>query len=165
MIEIVQAPNYSKLKGIELFLAGGISNCPNWQLELSEKIRNDQTLIKLFKRSNLIVYNPRCKELPNENPQIIWEFDKLKKSKIISFWFSNGSVNPITLFEYGSHFKDKKKKIIIGCDNLYERKNNVILQTELAMPNLEVMSNFDDFFDAIKNEILKTKKRKFFIWW
>ena len=53
MIEIVQAPNYSKLKGIELFLAGGISNCPNWQMELSEKIKNDQTLIKAFKRSNV----------------------------------------------------------------------------------------------------------------
>lgn len=63
----------------------------------------------------------------------------------------------------------KKKKIIIGCDNaaqtaLYERKNNVILQTKLAMPNLEVMSNLDDFFEAIKKEILKTKKRNL-IWW
>lgn len=58
----------------------------------------------------------------------------------------------------------KKKKIIIGCDNLYERKNNVILQTKLAMSNLEVMSNLDDFFEAIKKEILKTKKRNL-IWW
>lgn len=51
-----------------------------------------------------------------------------------------------------------------GQTALYERKNNVILQTKLAMPNLEVMSNLDDFFEAIKKEILKTKKRNL-IWW
>lgn len=51
-----------------------------------------------------------------------------------------------------------------GQTALYERKNNVILQTKLAMSNLEVMSNLDDFFEAIKKEILKTKKRNL-IWW
>lgn len=119
MVEIVQAPNDTKLKGISIFLAGGISNCPNWQAKISNKLEYNQTLIDLSKKhsKNIIVYNPRCATIPEETPQIIWEFDKIKKSDIISFWFSSGSLNPITLFEYGSHFKDQNKTIIVGFEN------------------------------------------------
>lgn len=161
MIDIVQAPLDTKINGIKLFLAGGISNCPNWQADISKRIENSEKLKKKFNGyKNLIVYNPRCKNIPEELPQVIWEFEKLEKSDIISFWFSNGSVNPITLFEYGSHFKNKKKIIIVGCDPLYERKNNVTIQTLLAMPNLKVISNFDEFCDAIETAILKKIEKK-----
>lgn len=166
MIEIVQAPKDTKLNGITIFLAGGISNCPNWQAKISNKIEYNQTLFDLSKKysKNIIVYNPRCETRPEETPQIIWEFERLEKSNIISFWFSGGSVNPITLFEYGAHFKNPNKKIIVGCDPTYERKVNVILQTKLAMPNLKVFSNIDDFYDEIIDELIikleEKKKRK-----
>jgi hypothetical protein len=159
MIEIIQAPLDTKINGIKLFLGGGISNCPNWQDDISNRIKNSENLKKFNGYLNLIVYNPRCKTLPEEVPQVIWEFNNLEKSDIICFWFSRGSVNPITLFEYGSHFKNKKKTIIVGCDPLYERKTNVIIQTKLAMPNLKVILDFDEFYNDIETSIL-TKRKK-----
>ena len=157
MIELVQSPDDSKRKGIKLFIAGGISNCPPWQNILIEKLSNEPKLLK-FKKKNIIIFNPRCKEIPEEEPQIEWEFKRLKKSDIISFWFSEGSLNPITLFEYGKHFKSKDKKIIVGCHPNYERRNNVIIQTKLENKKLKVNENFDDFYDEIVKELLKKLK-------
>lgn len=156
MIEIVQAPNNeSTIDGIKLFIAGGISNCVNWQNDLCDRLVNDQ---RLKSDINIIVFNPRCKNIPEEDPQIIWEYKKLKKSDIISFWFSDGSLNPITLFEYGSHIKSKKP-IVVGCHPSYIKINNVIVQTKLVKPKLKVTENFDDFYnDLVDNLIIEIRK-------
>lgn len=44
MIEIVQAPAKTTSKGIKLFIAGGITNCKNWQNELIEKLLKEQRI-------------------------------------------------------------------------------------------------------------------------
>lgn len=144
MVEIVQAPNKSTNKGIKLFLAGGISQCPQWQNEIISKLRNEPRLEE-FK---IIIFNPRCDEIPNEEFQTEWEYDNLKDSDIISFWFSVGSLNPITLFEYGSYFKSKKK-IIVGCHPEYLRKSAVKIQTRLDAPQLNVIEDFEEFYNEI----------------
>ena len=113
-----------------------------------------ETKLNESKKINLVILNPRCEEMPDHNTQVKWEFKKLKKSDIISFWFSEGSVNPITLFEYGSHFKSKKK-IVVGCHPNYEKRNSVIVQTELERPKLKVQDNFEDFY----TELIKTIKK------
>jgi hypothetical protein len=160
MFEIVQAPNETTSQGIELFLAGGISNCPNWQNEIVEKLINDPRFDE-YKDSNqkIIVFNPRCKEIPEENPQIIWEYKKLKSANIISFWFSFGSFNPITLFEYGSHLKSTKD-IIVGCHPEYVRKNNVVLQTKLERPDITVNETFENFYEEIVNTLINKIKNE-----
>lgn len=158
MIELVQAPSEDKFKGVKIFIAGGISNCPKWQDELVEKLSNEPKLLK-FKKKNIVIFNPRCKEIPEEEAQIKWEYKRLKKSDIISFWFSEGSLNPITLFEYGKHFKSKDKKIVVGCHPDYERRNNVITQTKLENPKLKVNENFDDFYNEIVNTLVKKLKK------
>ena len=144
MIEIVQAPNYEKTIGIKLFIAGGISNCINWQIEFCDRINNDKRI-----KNDIIVFNPRCKEMPeDEYAQTLWEFERLRKSDIISFWFSEGSVNPITLFEYGRYITSNKQ-IIIGCDPNYTRKSAVMIQTKLERPWLKVNESFEDFYENI----------------
>lgn len=145
MIEIVQAPNEAKTKGIKIFLAGGISQCPKWQDEIVKRLRNESRLDEF----DIIVFNPRCNEVPDEEFQTKWEYDKLKESDIISFWFSVGSLNPITLFEYGAHFKSKRKKIIVGCHPEYLRKTAVKIQTGLDAPKLHVVEDFEDFYNEI----------------
>jgi hypothetical protein len=153
MIEIVQSPNETtNQKGIRLFLAGGISNCPNWQDIIIEKLKNDERL----KDKNVIVFNPRCKTIPEEEPQVTWEYKKIKVSHIVSFWFSEGSPNSITLFEYGSHFKSRKK-IIVGCHPNYPRKSNVVIQTKLVKPNFKINESFESFYEQIIITILKQK--------
>ena len=44
MFEIVQAPEKTISKGIRLFIAGGISNCPPWQTELIERLKNEKRI-------------------------------------------------------------------------------------------------------------------------
>lgn len=158
MIKIVQSPdNENSNDGVKLFIAGGISNCVNWQNELCYRLVNDK---RLKTDINIIVFNPRCKSIPEEEPQIKWEYEKLKKSNVISFWFSDGSTNPITLFEYGSHFKSKKT-IVVGCHPKYIKINNVIIQTKLVKPKLKVNENFEDFYnDLIDNLIIEISKYK-----
>ena len=80
--------------------------------------------------SDLIIYNPRRKHFPMYNElagmeQIEWEWYYLKKSDIILFWFSDGSPNPIVMFEYGKWMFPKNKPIFVGVDPNYERKFDV----------------------------------------
>lgn len=161
MIEIVQAPNIETVDGIKLFIAGGISNCPKWQDELTDRLLIDEKIkdeLIGYDNINIIVFNPRCKEIPEEEPQIMWEYKRLQTSNIISFWFSVGSLNPITLFEYGSHFKSNDKSIIVGCHKDYQRKNNVIMQSELAGTNIKVNENFENFYNNIVEVLIEKIK-------
>ena len=161
MFEIVQAPAETTSKGIKLFIAGGIRNCPNWQNELISKLIEDQRIkdeIEEDEDIKIIVFNPRCKEIPEEKSQIKWEFDSMKKSDIISFWFSEGSVNPITLLEYGKHLKSNMgmniKHLVVGCHPNYERKSNVIYQTELERKDLKVNEDFDSFYEKLVDTLI-----------
>ena len=156
MFEIVQAPATTTSKGIKLFIAGGIRNCPPWQNELIEKLQKDERIKEEIDEDEdikIIILNPRCKEVPDEKSQTKWEYDNLKKSDIISFWFSEGSQNPITLFEYGSHLHNHIP-LVVGCHPNYEKRNNVILQTELAKHEIKVNQNFDEFYEDLVDTLI-----------
>ena len=156
MFEIVQAPAETTSKGIKLFIAGGIRNCPNWQNELIKRLFEDERIKEeIYEEDDIriIIFNPRCNEVPEENSQIKWEYDKLKKSDIISFWFSEGSQNHITLFEYGSWFKSNKQ-IIVGCHPNYEKRNNVKVQTELVNPRFKINEDFESFYEDLVDTLI-----------
>jgi len=132
MALIVEAPeeNYSieNERNTKIFLAGGISNCPNWQKEMIDRLKNVK---------HLTIYNPRRENFPMDNPkaaetQIAWEFDKLRKADIISFWFSEGTVQPIVLYELGMWANSRDVEYFIGIHPDYQRKQDVIIQSQLA---------------------------------
>lgn len=151
MALVITAPNedYSVLSLIEnakLFLAGGITNCPDWQSELIENFQDVE---------KLTIYNPRRKNFPIDDPsasekQICWEYKQLKDADIICFWFSRGSLNPIVLYELGRWGNSSDKPIIIGIDPKYERKNDVIIQTKLSRPKVKIAEDFSDFCVKVK---------------
>jgi len=156
MAQIVEAINevynIGKVRGASLFLAGGITNCPDWQSELIEKIKDV---------NHLVIYNPRRKNFPINDPnaaeeQIVWEFEHLSKAEIIVFWFSRGSLNPIVLFELGKYGFIDGKIIIIGIDPEYERSQDVKIQTLLGKKYEQV--NFHDNLDSIAKEIIDRTK-------
>lgn len=151
MAQIVEAINevynISKLHDKKLFLAGGITNCPDWQSALIEEIESFQ---------NLVIYNPRRKNFPIDDPdaaemQIAWEYEHLRDSDIIIFWFAKGSLNPIVLYELGRWGNSSNKKIIIGIDPEYERKKDVMVQTLLSRPDTKFVSTIKDMADEIYN--------------
>lgn len=154
MALIIEAPNeiYSlqNNRNKKLFLAGGITNCPDWQSEIIELLKPIQ---------GLTVYNPRRKDFPIEDPnaaqeQITWEYNHLKEADMILFWFSRGSLNPIVLYELGRWGNSSDKPIIIGLDPDYERSTDVITQTLLSRgTDMPFVHSLEDAVESIK-EIL-----------
>ena len=149
MALIIEAPNeiYSlKNNGnVKLFLAGGITNCPDWQKEVIEEL-------KII--DNLTIYNPRRANFPIGDPdaaeqQITWEFNQLRDADIVIFWFSRGSLNPIVLYELGMWGNSNERPILIGIDPEYERKQDVVIQTTLARPEVPIFDSLKDMVDAV----------------
>ena len=151
MALIIEAPNeiYSteNNRNVKLFLAGGITNCPDWQSYVVEELRSIP---------NLTVYNPRRKNFPIHDKtaaetQITWEFHQLKNADMIMFWFSRGSLNPIVLYELGMHGNAfDGRPTFIGIDPEYERGQDVRIQTELAKPGMPIFDSIDDMIAQIK---------------
>lgn len=127
-----------------------------------------------LKDTNLIIFNPRRENFPIHDPsasfeQIKWEYNYLKNCKAISFWFSKGSLNPIVLFEYGRwsyfavRFWQYHKKIFVGMDPEYKRRQDVEIQTKLLRPCGsiigEIVYNLDDLAEQIIQYDTKLKRK------
>lgn len=164
MIQFIESPNDVMTKcPIKLFLAGGIQNCRDWQSDIIEKMSIDSENKIHDYLSNVIVYNPRRQNFPihikeESVKQIIWEYDKLKKSDIISFWFAAGSLNPIVMFEYGKFITNNNIKIVLGIDEDFPRKTDVEIQTKLERADININYNFGDFYYNILTELKKLNK-------
>jgi len=155
-MQYIEAPNEIYGSGIKyntnLFLAGGITNCPDWQAEFVEKFGANEF------SSQFNVYNPRRKNFPIEDPnasdeQISWEYNKLAKADIIVFWFSRGSLNPIVLYELGRWGNSQDTLMYIGMDPEYTRKQDVVIQTILSRgPEFPFYDSIDQIIDQIFTE-------------
>jgi len=142
---IVQPPNRPEVDVPSVFLAGGISNCPDWQTELANKLDNMDGEIQIF--------NPRWDYKWTAPEQIEWEFNYLREVDILSFWFSYGTLNPIVLYELGMWGNSTGRPMCIGIDPKYERKLDVVQQTKLARPDIEIVYDLD----KLASNIWKTK--------
>jgi len=158
MAIIIESPNevYSleNNENKKLFLAGGITDCPDWQSE----IINDLKHIK-----DLTIYNPRRKDFPIDDPnaseeQITWEYNHLRDSDIIIYWFSRGSINPIVLYELGKWGTASDKPIFIGIDKDYTRSIDVEIQTKLSNPNAPIVYSLIELAIEVKNYITINEK-------
>lgn len=115
----------------KIFLAGGITNCPDWQ----------SVILQHLSKHDVVVYNPRRSDWRQDNDvreQIHWERESLLGADIILFWFSKGSVNPIALLELGAYGLATDVPLFIGIDYGYERDIDVRIQTELARPDVHI---------------------------
>jgi hypothetical protein len=149
--------NYSVLNhhNIKVFLAGGITNCPDWQQDAIDTF-------KMIEAYDFTLYNPRRKNFPIGDPmaaeqQIAWEYEHLEKADIILYWFSKGSLNPIVLYELGRWGNSSNKIISIGCDEGYERTQDVTIQTRLSRPYLEVFTSLQDTVQNVIDAIIQVE--------
>ena len=168
MVLTVEAPNeiYSpeNNRNIKLFLAGGITNCPDWQSDIIDKLNVIHThQVVVIPSWNVTIYNPRRKNFPINDKtaateQITWEYNHLRDADIISFWFSAGSQNPIVLYELGlwcNAHASTTKLFCIGIDPQYERKQDVIIQTSLARPDIRIVDTIEALAGKISSCISK----------
>jgi hypothetical protein len=152
----IEAPNSTDSALTSLFLAGGITDCPDHQAYICDKLKD----------LNITVFNPRRKNFPIHDPnaayaQIKWEYDHLKEADMISFWFCKETMCPIVLYELGSWNKTQKP-IAIGMDPEYSRRQDVEIQTRLIRPEVPIVYSIDDLsneifkmYDKISSQILK----------
>lgn len=117
-----------------VFLAGGITGCPDWQAEARREL--DPLPIAIL--------NPRMANFPIHDPgaapaQIAWEFEHLRRADVILFWFPDSGpvVQPIVLYELGAH-ATSGKPIAVGCDPGYARRVDVVLQLGHIRPDVVV---------------------------
>lgn len=140
---ITAIENYDvKPDEVSVFLAGGITNCPDWQKDIINKLQTDYTNLD----DKLVIFNPRRENFPIGDKsasykQIEWEFNALEKADIFSMYFTSGvSDQPICMYELGRYISrmqakypvDWKYRIIISVEDGYKRKEDVLIQTQLA---------------------------------
>lgn len=144
---IVTAPtalDHVPVGGRRLFLAGGITECPDWQAEICEMLED----------TALVLLNPRRPEFPIGDPacaeaQIRWEYMHLRMADAISFWFPAESLCPIVLYELGA-WSMASKPIFVGRAPGYRRWQDVDIQTELVRPEVRVTDDLADLAEQVK---------------
>jgi Nucleoside 2-deoxyribosyltransferase like len=154
-MRIITAPQpfiRTKIQESSVFLAGGISNCPNWQEILISHIK-----FAFSGKDNLVILNPRRDDFDvskkeETTKQIKWEHEALEQAGTILFWFPKDTLCPITLFELGNYL-EKKKNIIIGVDPKYARKYDVEYQTYIRRPEVAVAQNWERFLEYVSEHL------------
>ena len=128
-----------------LFLAGGITNCPNWQLEV----------VNMLEETNWTIINPRRANFDLDNvqllePQIEWEHQRLLQARAILFWFPAQTLCPITLYELGA-WSMTNKPLFVGTHPEYQRKYDVEIQTRLVRPEITIQDSLEKLVLQITN--------------
>ena len=134
----IEAPDTYDGSGWSVFLAGGITGCPDWQADV----------VKLFEGAAFTLFNPRRANFPIHDPaaaefQIKWEHDFLRKASAILFWFPCETLCPIVLYELGA-WSMTFKPIFVGAHPKYQRRQDVELQTKFVRPDVKVVYSISD---------------------
>lgn len=171
MLVITSPERYQEWGGLQyrnrtplIFLAGGITGCPDWQSDV----------IKLLDSYDGVILNPRRAEFDiNDDAvaieQIEWEFEHLDYCRIVDwqhggprvvmFWFPKESVCPIALFELGKFVEiafNDEAIIEVGCHPEYPRKFDVETQLSLVFgKHFKVYDNLEDLTEAARQHLIK----------
>lgn len=139
--EAINEPSNLPKGAVKVFLAGGITNCPDWQAEVIKELE------KYEGTDNLVIFNPRRANFDITDPtatpkQIQWEFKYLETMDIFSMYFTNSqSPQPICFYELGRHLARMQSRfletyndrIIIGVEDGFSRRADVLIQSSLAL--------------------------------
>lgn len=133
-MEYFEAPRPIHTKLPSVFLAGGITDCPDWQSEATTDLA----------RLDVAVINPRRQDFPIGDPsaaeqQIRWEFYALSAASLILFWFpdSGSTTQPIALYELG-RYPALGRRFVVGRDPRYVRRQDIDIQIGLAFRNMRI---------------------------
>ena len=137
-MKILQSPEEYIFKEKEdkilIFLAGGITNCSNWQDSLIWHIKNYNHSIDPDSDESIgdiLIYNPRRDDWNSAwshqqiREQIEWEQEKLEEADLIIMNILDDSKSPISLLELGLY--GPSGKLICFCTGLFYRYDNVYM--------------------------------------
>lgn len=147
VIKPPQTPDFDGEIPHLVFMAGGITDCPDWQKEFYDLTKDripDSFVLINPRRDNFDVRDPSMSD-----EQIKWEYKWLQRSSIVTFWFPKETLCPITLFELGKEFGQQlgpfpRKKLLIGMHPDYKRRIDVETQTRLVDPTYQISYTLED---------------------
>ncbi|MGQ0574187.1 MAG: nucleoside 2-deoxyribosyltransferase domain-containing protein [Pseudonocardia sp.] len=129
--------------GPALFLAGGITACPDWQRDACELLRGAPVVL-LDPRRARYEFDPQAGTGAHVE-QVAWEYRCLQAADATLFWFPACdpcvTVQPITLLELGTAIAERRlcgRRVVVGADPGYPRRIDVELQLRQALPALTV---------------------------
>lgn len=130
-----------------VFLAGGITGCPDWQREA----------VALLGDEPVALLNPRRANFPIGDPaagprQIEWEHRHLRAADAVVFWFPRETLCPITLYELGA-WSMTRKPLFVGAHPDYPRRTDVEVQTRLARPDVAVVANVAELAEQVRRRL------------
>lgn len=131
---------------LRVFLAGGITGCPDWQA----------AIVPLLWDLPLAIFNPRRAVWNAESEdQIQWEHKYLLKAHVALFWFCAATVCPIALYELGvvSAWRGLTghKALFVGIEPGYAREVDVRIQTRLERPEVEIADSLEDLARQVRD--------------
>ena len=137
-----------------VFIAGGISNCPNWQAET----------VSLTNRDLYDVINPRReggfdRTGDTAEEQITWEHRALGLVDSCIFWFPKETLCPITLFELGVMLQRAARgnvRLAIGWHPEYQRAFDLRVQISLETAAKDCIIHAAPGWDGLCSVIKKT---------
>jgi hypothetical protein len=159
-MRVVTAPEgLDDLPSPSVFLAGGITGCPDWQQEVIGKLAD----VKMG-----CLLNPRRANFPIHDPnaareQITWEFRALSAANVFSMWFSNApSDQPICFYELGRHLAMRQvdnqlNYVVLGVEKGFKRSQDVYIQSELVAKKLSdrIVATLDEYVENIREAVYR----------
>src|SRR5262245_29154008 len=144
MRNYVEAPAEFTGRGPSLFLAGGITGCPDWQREAMTALAD----------LPVTLLNPRRPTFPIDDPaagpaQVEWEHRHLRRASAILFWFTQETLCPIALYELGA-WSMTDRPLFVGVHPQYARRADVEIQTRLARPDVQVVLTLGELFGQVR---------------
>jgi hypothetical protein len=148
-MKYIQCPQILHLEPDEksLFLAGGISNCPDWQSALAAQLEDTAWVLLNPRRADFDAANTRLAE-----EQIVWEHQHLRLATALAFWFPSQTLCPITLYELGA-WSMTDKPLFVGTHPDYKRRLDVQVQTRLVRPDVTVVDSLEALAERLRRQI------------
>ena len=150
-MELVVAPEEKKVGygKKSLFIAGGITGCPDWQSDVIEELQEEDY-------DDLIVYNPRRDKFDVNDKwvakrQIEWEYNYLSESIAIMWWFPKESVCPIALYELGKWADNFNTEAFVGVHEEYPRRLDVEEQLKHSVVETNIRYSLEGLMKDVKN--------------
>lgn len=141
----VEAPQRYDGAGPSVFLAGGITGCPDWQAIAAARLAPHADVLNPRRRTYVATDD-------EYERQVAWEYRHLRRADLILFWFAAEAIQAIALYELGA-FGPGEKPIVVGADPAYPRRTDVILQLSHARPGLVVHSTLESTIETVVNTL------------
>lgn len=162
-MKVITAPEYyvPTREEITVFLAGGITNCEDWQKEVIDYLKS----LPEEKTDKLVIFNPRRDKWPKNSDteeirrQINWEADYIRSADIFTMYFTNTekSDQPICFYELGKYAN--RNNDIISYQEGFKRALDVEFQMSInniyscVHKNITPVQHAELIFNQYKSEV------------